>query len=775
MKRVLGSRMASANYGAGKSQSGLSSAPSLSSSGSSNPSSTESSITLNVQVCARIRPVVKSEDHDTSQGKKRISFIPGRRKPGSSSGPDQKNGHHNMQKEGAFVAWDISGDSTTASQSDKTEKIQGRTHSYTLDTVFGIEATTHDIYDKSVASLVRSAMEGYNSTVLAYGQTSTGKTHTMTGKPKTPGLIPLCIRDCFRYVEESSSGEQREYLFRFSYLEIYKEHIRDLLSSSTSAPEPVRLFDGPQGLIIRGLREEVVTSPEKVFQLLRQGEKRRQVGATHMNQHSSRSHAIMRLKIESSSAINKRNETRVSLLTLVDLAGSESVRLNGGERREEGQYINKSLMALGQCVLGLSESSKKNGDKKTNRNHIPFRDSKLTRMLQSSLSGNARMLLICCISPLASHMEESHNTFKFATRAKRIEQTATIQTAGDKEETLLQTYRDEIEDLKKQLADAAHQKQKLLEEQREFQRMKDRHEQLQSPKLNNIKTNSDTMESTSEEIEELVEAIQKMEHLIIKSRSLQQQQNSRQFSSTSAAGIVAKNTMLQTIVSSENMDDVLDHVMESDRTEDLLTDDDPESTSNILKNNCDTKFSQFTSPTTSNTHKNITSGSTQNSTNTENELHSELTRIRGLLGSVLKKRGAAHGNVRKSLNFSSPARSGIPSRQILDQSLSDELNAGMSFEGNMDEGYGVNDEYAEEKKAELESLRMQLEQQERTTSLRKADSHFLQAQLEEKDKLLEEVSSLLEAVEQRQGELERENVALKMELNRLRDERGFEV
>jgi len=783
----------------------------------------------NVKVCARIRPLSnqssKSKEHDSvfksTSARRNLSFIPGgnysnRRKATASSttttsttttATTTSSGSHSNQRsqgEGTFVAWDISDDSATASQSNKMEKIQGRTHSYTLDKVFGTDTSTDQIYHNSVASLVKAAMEGYHSTVLAYGQTSTGKTHTMTGTKDAPGLIPLCIQDCFKYVRENTSAEPREYLFRFSYLEVYKEHIRDLLSSTSSAPEPVRLFDGPTGLVIRGLKEEVVSSPEKVFQLLKQGEKRRQVGATHMNQHSSRSHVMVRLKIESSLAKNnKSDETRVSILSLVDLAGSESVRLNGAERRDEGQYINKSLMALGQVVLGLSDACSFSGDKKISKKHIPYRDSKLTRLLQLSLSGNAQMLLMCCISPLASYMEESHNTFKFATRAKRIEQKATIQTTKDKDETLLQTYRDEIQNLKQQLAEASQQKRQLLEEQRAYQMLKQRqevpHPTMSTPIINNINTatttTTTTMESTTGEIEELVEAIQTMEQLILKSRPLQQQQNSKQLTSNPAATIVESDISLSTTHSKTELDEVVDRVLKSDNPEeegddDLLVDDDFDGISSNVKHDSNietTKSSDREPITPSGVHKTAASSSIQNTTNTEDQLHSELTRIRGLLGSVLQKRGVASASgecppefrslgqekVRKSLDFSTPYRDSPPSRQILDQSLSEELEAGMNIDGSIGEDYGKTSKEAEEKKAEVESLRMQLEQQERTTSLRKADSYFLQSQLQEKDKLLEEVSSLLEAVEQRQGELERENVALKRELESLREERTF--
>ena len=556
-----------------------------------NGRSNSETLTTNVQVCARIRPLSTRSKLKGCEGlvkssspKKKLNFnavvnSSSRRKPVSLPSTTSKNNRiHKPQDKGTFVAWDISDDNTSAHQSNKTEIVQGRTFSYTLDKVFGTDATTGGIYDESVKCLVKAAMKGYNSTVLAYGQTSTGKTHTMTGTRDDPGLIPLCVKDCFKFVQKNASDEPREYLFRFSYLEIYKEHIRDLLSSATSAPEPVRLLDGPNGLVIRGLKEVVVSSPNRVFQLLKQGNRRRQVGATHMNQHSSRSHVVVRLKIESSFATNASDETRVSTLSLVDLAGSESVRLNGVERREEGQYINKSLMALGQVVLGLSESCKTNGDRKSSKSHIPYRDSKLTRLLQSSLSGNAQMLLMCCISPLESHLEESHNTFKFATRAKRIEQKASIQTTKDKDETLLQTYRNEIYDLKKQLAEATEQKQQLLEEQRVFQTIKQRQavpaddiefemvntdvtvSTMNSTKAN---TNTNTVESTDGEIKELVEAIQTMEELILKSRPSQQQHKSSKFRPNLAVNASDNDVYLDLADRNQGVDEMLDRALES--------------------------------------------------------------------------------------------------------------------------------------------------------------------------------------------------------------------
>jgi centromeric protein E len=433
-------------------------------------------------------------------------------------------------------------------------------------------------------------------------------------------------------------------------LQVYKEHIRDLLAAT---PQPVRLFDGPTGLVIRGLKEEVVSSPSQVFSILKKGETRRQVGATHMNLHSSRSHVIVRLWIESTTSDSggRMGSTRVSSLSLVDLAGSESVRLNGVGRREEGHYINKSLMTLGQVVLSLSEG--KTG-------HIPYRDSKLTRLLQPSLSGNAQMVLLCCISPQVSHIEESHNTFKFATRAKNIEQKAIINVEED-ENTLLQTYRDEIADLRKQLAEA-----------------KD-HERL----LQERTAAADNSEDVDEEVRELVEAIKTMERLILKSQP----------HTTPLPTPTATNELLN---ENDNFD--------------------------LLEADTDTQMAIMAAH----------SGGFVVSTPTKEDdaaLSMELSRIRGLLGTVLKKKGIskADSDVQKTLDFGSPMRSPEHDREV-------------------------------------EELRYQLEKQELVTTLRKADSSFLQSQLREKDLLLEEVANVLGAVEVRQAELERDNAALRAEL-----------
>ena len=600
-----------------------------------------------IEVCARVRPLqVQTDGQGYFSSKATSQQQQQQQKPAPTN---NKSVGASASEPGDVVAWNVSEDGETVAQAStsQTPQIPGRTYSYTLDHVYGPDSTTKQLYHRSLKSLVDRAMEGYHSSILAYGQTSTGKTFTMTGTRESPGLIPMAITDCFRYVQKSQ--ESREYLIRISYLEVYKENIRDLLNPT---PQPIRLFDGPNGLVIRGLKEEVVSTPEQVYAILTKGERRRQVGATHMNQHSSRSHVMVRLWIESTAVGS--TTTRLSSLSLVDLAGSESVKLNGTDRREEGHYINKSLMTLGQVVLSLSEG--KTG-------HIPYRDSKLTRLLQPSLSGNAQMVLLCCISPQSSHLEESHNTFKFATRAKKVEQKALVNLAGD-DQTLLQTYKSEIEDLRKQLAEAKEQ-QRILQE-----------------KSSPMGTEPITSEETTDgEIIELVEAIKTMERLILKSKPHEEIRSSSS-------------------LSDDELDLLLkDDVEVEDDDDDMLIDMPPRTP---VK---------------------------------ENFLHSELSRIRGLLGSVLQKRGGAtpaSANGRKRLDFTTPSRS------------------------------------SPEEVKEVATLRKQLEQQETTTNLRKADSSFLQNQLKEKDKLLEEVYTILDALEARQSELEKENAVLRAEVEKLK-------
>ncbi|XVF67787.1 hypothetical protein PTKIN_Ptkin10aG0149900 [Pterospermum kingtungense] len=307
---------------------------------------------------------------------------------------------------------------------------------YAFDRVFGPHATSLDVYEVAAKPVVRAAMEGVNGTVFAYGVTSSGKTHTMHGDQNAPGIIPLAIRDVFSIIQDTPG---REFLLRVSYLEIYNEVINDLLDPTG---QNLRVREDAQGTYVEGIKEEVVLSPGHALSFIAAGEEHRHVGSNNFNLLSSRSHTIFTLMIESSAHGDEYDGVVFSQLNLIDLAGSESSKTETtGVRRKEGSYINKSLLTLGTVIGKLSEGK---------ASHVPYRDSKLTRLLQSSLSGRGHVSLICTVTPASSNMEETHNTLKFASRAKRVEIYASRNKIID-EKSLIKKYQREISVLKEEL------------------------------------------------------------------------------------------------------------------------------------------------------------------------------------------------------------------------------------------------------------------------------------------------------------------------------------
>lgn len=307
---------------------------------------------------------------------------------------------------------------------------------YGFDKVFGENATTEEVYEVAARPVVRAAMEGVNGTVFAYGVTSSGKTHTMHGDQYTPGIIPLAIKDVFSMIQDTPG---REFLLRVSYLEIYNEVINDLLDPTG---QNLRIREDAQGTYVEGIKEEVVLSPGHALSFIAAGEEHRHVGSNNFNLLSSRSHTLFTLMIESSAHGDEYDGVIFSQLNLIDLAGSESSKTETtGLRRKEGSYINKSLLTLGTVIGKLSEGKS---------SHVPFRDSKLTRLLQSSLGGKGHVSLICTVTPASSSMEETHNTLKFASRAKRVEIYASRNKIID-EKSLIKKYQREISTLKQEL------------------------------------------------------------------------------------------------------------------------------------------------------------------------------------------------------------------------------------------------------------------------------------------------------------------------------------
>ncbi|XP_015892553.3 kinesin-like protein KIN-7D, mitochondrial [Ziziphus jujuba] len=307
---------------------------------------------------------------------------------------------------------------------------------YAFDKVFGQHTNSQDVYEVAAKPVVKAAMEGVNGTVFAYGVTSSGKTHTMHGDQNSPGIIPLAIKDVFSIIQDTPG---REFLLRVSYLEIYNEVINDLLDPTG---QNLRVREDAQGTYVEGIKEEVVLSPGHALSFIAAGEEHRHVGSNNFNLLSSRSHTIFTLMIESSAHGDEYDGVIFSQLNLIDLAGSESSKTETtGLRRKEGSYINKSLLTLGTVIGKLSEGK---------ASHVPYRDSKLTRLLQSSLSGHGHVSLICTVTPASSNMEETHNTLKFASRAKRVEIYASRNKIID-EKSLIKKYQKEISTLKLEL------------------------------------------------------------------------------------------------------------------------------------------------------------------------------------------------------------------------------------------------------------------------------------------------------------------------------------
>lgn len=276
---------------------------------------------------------------------------------------------------------------------------------YTFDRVFRGDCETKQVYEEGAREIALSVVGGINSSIFAYGQTSSGKTYTMVG------ITEFAVADIF---DHAKRHEERAFALKFSAIEIYNEIVRDLLSTDNT---PLRLRDDPErGPVLEKLTEETLQDWGHFQELLSFCEAQRQVGETYLNEKSSRSHQIIRLTIESSARefLGKGNSTTLSAsVNFVDLAGSEraSQVSSAGVRLKEGCHINRSLLTLSTVIRKLS---------KGRHGHINYRDSKLTRILQPCLGGNARTAIICTLSPARSHVEQTRNTLLFACCAKEV-------------------------------------------------------------------------------------------------------------------------------------------------------------------------------------------------------------------------------------------------------------------------------------------------------------------------------------------------------------------
>ena len=282
---------------------------------------------------------------------------------------------------------------------------------FTFDRVFDINTSQIEVYNHAAKPIIESVMDGFNGTVFAYGQTGSGKTFTMQGPDiedlEMQGIVPRMVRTVFNKIDNSS--ENIEFTVKVSMMEIYMEKIRDLLDPTKSNMQ-IKV-DKSKGVFVADLTERYIVSDQDVYEIMRIGNENRKVASTIMNDQSSRSHSIFVMTIHQTNLDDQVSKT--GILYLVDLAGSEKVGKTGakGQTLDEAKGINKSLSTLGKVINSLTDGKSK---------HVPYRESKLTRILSESLGGNARTALIITCSPSVYNDMETISTLRFGTAARNI-------------------------------------------------------------------------------------------------------------------------------------------------------------------------------------------------------------------------------------------------------------------------------------------------------------------------------------------------------------------
>mmetsp|Transcript_47141 Transcript_47141/g.121827 ORF Transcript_47141/g.121827 Transcript_47141/m.121827 type:complete len:1136 (-) Transcript_47141:275-3682(-) len=324
---------------------------------------------------------------------------------------------------------------------------------YTFDTAYGPETTQEDLYDHSIRPIVDEVLNGYNCTVFAYGQTGTGKTFTMEGNrdadsdglQSSSGVVARAVHQVFTHLKNSST---EEYNVRVSCIELYNEELTDLFAEEPD--KKLRIFDDntaregmKKGIVIANLEEKIVTNVKEVLSLLDTSQAKRRTAETLMNKFSSRSHTIFTITIHTKeSTPDGEDLVKFGKLNLVDLAGSENVGKSGAvnERKKEAGMINTSLLTLGRVITALVD----------HQPHIPYRESKLTRLLQDSLGGRTMTCVIATVGPFAGSIEETLSTLDYANRAKNIKNRPEVNQMMSKR-TVIKEYTQEIKRLKDEL------------------------------------------------------------------------------------------------------------------------------------------------------------------------------------------------------------------------------------------------------------------------------------------------------------------------------------
>ena len=316
--------------------------------------------------------------------------------------------------------------------------------SFGFDKIFGEESTQEDVFDvikNTIFPEKGGLLDGFNCTVFAYGATGSGKTFSMAGTPEQPGIMSRSVEHIFQSIQLQTGRKAK---LRMSYLEIYNENIRDLLKPSDPKQKELKIVDDPEnGITVTNLSHCYPKDTKEVLELVQLGNNNRTQAPTEANPVSSRSHAILQIIVENYDDVpGTKTTSQIGKLSLIDLAGSERATQNTGVRLRETTKINCSLLALGNCITALCSGSP----------HIPFRQSKLTRLLMDSLGGNCKTICLSCVSPSYLTMDDTYNTLQYANKAKKIKtnikkNTVNVKAHVAEYQAMIEKLRDQVLDL----------------------------------------------------------------------------------------------------------------------------------------------------------------------------------------------------------------------------------------------------------------------------------------------------------------------------------------
>ena len=393
-----------------------------------------------IRVCIRVRPLLEHEDIEFWQVDKDKNII---------YTDNYFSDQNEIINESYALTNNLSNKSLSYTKKDVKKLLIDSIYApqkFNFDRVYSIDCDSQLIYKEMCKDVVSSALEGYNGSIFMYGQTTSGKTYTMLGSPNNPGILPCVLRDIFLKIKKiKQNNDNIEFKVYCSYIEIYNENIHDLLTDSNF----LKLIDDKKyGVIVAGAKKVIIDNFETGIEIKNFGEENRKYRETLFNEYSSRSHCIFQIFIESFE-IKEENDittSKYSCLNLIDLAGSE--RINEYESKNvttgETGYINKSLFVLAHVINKLAEN---NQGKKI---YIPYRDSKLTRLLSQALGGNSLTTIICTVSPAALNYYQTLSTLRFAMRAKSVKlKIVSNEYVDDKEK--IEFYKNEIKRLKEEL------------------------------------------------------------------------------------------------------------------------------------------------------------------------------------------------------------------------------------------------------------------------------------------------------------------------------------